>query len=607
MTRHRPIWILALTLAAAACRPQAEPSSADPASLRATPAGPLVGAVGMYGDHVWRGIPYAQAPTGERRWRAPRPLPAWTETLQALASGSPCPQYPSAFGGVAGPADGVAGNEDCLFLNVFAPRFTADQVPRDTGRLPVMVWIHGGGNSIGEAGFVDGGRLATDERVIVVALNYRLGPLGWLRHAALREGATPAEQSGNFALLDLVRALEWVRDNIDAFGGDPGNVTIFGESAGGRNVFSLLLAPQAKGLFQRAIVQSGGLLTSDPAEAENAVDATPPGHVASSHEALLRLLQHDGAADRAAATAQLAAMSPAAIAAYLRGKPAAEFLGAYEPYRNNGMISMPQVFADGVVLPVGDPLRQFASADGWNRVPVMLGTNRDENRLFMFADPRWVTRYFWIVPRLRDEALYVATADLMARQWKATGADQPAAAMRGVEDDVYVYRFDWDEQPRMLGADLSTMLGAAHGFEIPFVFGHFNLGRQADVMWTDANSPGREQLSAAMMEYWVNFARTGRPGSAAGVEWLAWDPSSPTAPKYVVLDTPAGGGIRMAHDTQTVQGVLDSVASDPRLADARARCTVYHDLAQWARGLRRSDYDALAACKEYPFEEYPWS
>jgi len=288
-------------------------------------------------------------------------------------------------------------------------------------------------------------------------------------------------------------------------------------------------------------------------------------------------------------------------------KTAADILGAYEPYRNNGMINMPQVFADGVVLPVGDPLRQFASPDGWNQVPVMLGTNRDESRLFMFADPRWVTRYFWIVPRLQDEALYVATADLMAKQWKATGADQPAAAMRGVEDDVYVYRFDWDEQPRMLGADLSTMLGAAHAFEIPFVFGHFNLGRQADVMWTDANSPGREQLSAAMMEYWANFARTGKPGSAAGVEWLAWDPSSPTAPKYVVLDTPAGGGIRMAHETQTVQSVLDAVATDPRLVDARARCVVYHDLAQWARGLRRAEYDALAACKEYPFDQYPWS
>ena len=136
------------------------------------------------------------------------------------------------------------GSEDCLYLNVYAPQFAQTAVPAGEARLPVMVWIHGGGNTIGEAGFYDGGNLAVTHRVIVVTTNYRLGPFGWFRHAALNgEGTSDLDHSGNFGTLDLIRALQWVQENISAFGGDPGNVTIFGESAGGTNVFTLLLSP----------------------------------------------------------------------------------------------------------------------------------------------------------------------------------------------------------------------------------------------------------------------------------------------------------------------------------------------------------------------------
>ena len=603
--------VLLLALLAACSSSAPTPHAADPATARNPPAGPVIGAADAGGGHAWLGIPYAQPPTGERRWRAPQPAPAWTATREALSFGAPCPQYASELGGVPGPQGTVVGDEDCLFLNVYAPRFAAGEVPSGDQRLPVMLWIHGGGNSIGEAGFYHPGKLAADQRVIVVSVNYRLGPIGWLRHAALREGATPAEQSGNFATLDLVRALEWVRDNIGAFGGNPDNVTIFGESAGGQNVFTLLLAPQAKGLFHRAIVQSGGLWTSTPAEGEHFTDDAEPGDAQSSNEILVALLRQDTAGmDRAAARAKLAAMSPAEIAAYLRGKSAADIVSAYDAWPN-GMIEMPKVFGDGVVLPAGDPMPRFAQPGGWNQVPVMLGTNRDENRLFMFGDPRWVKMYFWVVPRLRaDENLYVTTSEYLAKNWKATGADQPAASMRAVGDDVYVYRFDWDEQPTMLGADLSLLLGASHGFEIPFVFGHFDLGRRGNVMWTDDNLPGRQQLSAAMMGYWAEFARNGDPGrggDASGVEWAAWDPSSPAAPKYLVLDTAAGGGIRMSSETVTVDGLREAIAADPRLADPRTRCSVWHDLSAWARGITRAEYDALPECKAYPFEQYPWS
>ncbi|MBX3024006.1 carboxylesterase family protein [bacterium] len=608
MHRTRSLALLVVLIAGACGRAGRPPATVDPTSARTLPAGPVVGAAGDAGEHAWRGIPYAQPPTGARRWQAPQPLPPWQETRQALRAGSPCPQYASPLGGVPGTDGTVVGDEDCLYLNVYAPRFAPGDVPTGAQRLPVMLWIHGGGNSIGEAGFYHPGRLAADERVIVVTTNYRLGPLGWMRHAALRDGATPVEQSGNFATLDLIAALQWVRDNIAAFGGNPDNVTIFGESAGGQNVFTLLLAPQAKGLFHRAISQSGGLWMSSPAQAEHFVDDAEPGDARSSNEVLLALLQRDGAADRAAARARLAAMSPAQIAAYLRGKSAAEILAVYTPFPRNGMIEMPKVFRDGTVLPDEDPMARFARADGWNQVPVILGTNRDENRLFMFGDPHWVTRWFWIVPRLRNEPLYVVTSEYLARNWKATGADMPAAAMRGNSDDVYVYRFDWDEQPRVLGADLSVMLGAAHGFEIPFVFDHFDLGPQGNVMWTDENRAGREQLSQAMMGYWAEFARTGRPGRGGDgtVEWLAWDARAPAAPKYLVLDTAAGGGIRMSSDVVTLEGLRAALASDPRLADPRDRCAVYHELSRWGRGFSRAEYDAAPECREFPFDQYPW-
>ncbi len=590
-------------------------AAADPATRRSTASGDVVGGEGRYGAHAWLGVPYAAPPVGERRWRAPEPPARWEGVRPALAPGAPCAQFASPFGGVPDAPTGTpVGQEDCLTLAVWAPRFSPGDVPRDAARLPVMVWIHGGGNTIGQTAFYDGGHLAAKHGVIVVAPQYRLGPFGWLRHSALRAGATSdAERSGNFATLDLARALEWVRDNAASFGGDPGNVTVFGESAGGQNVFTLLLAPQARGLFQRAIAQSGGTWTSTPEEAERLRDATPPGHVQSSGEIVLRLLQRDGqASDRAAAEARLAAMSDAEVAAYLRSKSTTEILGAYEPSRATGMIDMPRAFADGAVLPAGDALEALGRSDGHAHVPVVLGTNRDENKLFLFADPAHVRRRLWVLPRFVDQPRTLASARALSRMWKATGADEPAGRLGASQDEpVYVYRFDWDEEPHVLGADLAAMLGAAHGFEIPFVFGHFDLGREGNVIFTEDNAPDREALSEAMMSYWAEFARSGVPGRGRGGDLPEWQPRSSAgagSSGTLLLDTATGGGIRMAPVAETRAGVLASVDSDPELATQRDRCRVYHDLAQWSHALAKSDYPRAgqAGCAEFPYDEYPW-
>ena len=610
MRRLTLIAIAASLLTCSACRrAEVKQPVADPASRRVIWSGEVLGFVSHYGSHAWLGIPYAAPPVGDLRWRAPRPPGTWAGTHEALAFGSPCVQYSSIFGGVAtAPPGQPVGSEDCLYLNVWAPRFDAAEVPTGEKRLPVMVWIHGGGNTIGEGGFYDGGNLAATEDVIVITFNYRLGPFGWFRHASLRgAGTSDLDRSGNFGTLDLVRALEWVRDNISAFGGDPGNVTVFGESAGGTNTYTMLLSPQAHGLFHRAIVESGGLGFSDVTSAENFTDDAEAGAENSSNEVLLRLLQRDGAGDRAAAKARLAAMSAAEVESYLRGKKAFDLLTVYTPMPGAGMFRMPKVFRDGVVLPSEEPMQALSRPDGYNHVPVILGTNRDENKLFMFNDPHWVRKFLWIIPRLRDEKMYNVTAEYLAKMWKANGADEPAAAMAASgAPGVWVYRFDWDEEPHVLGADLSMMLGAAHGFEIPFVFGHFELGKAGDAIFTEKNAPGRQALSAEMMSYWAQLAYSGNPGRGRDgslPEWKRWQDAGPG---YIVFDTPEGGGLQISRQTVTAAAVLGAVEADPRLTSPRERCMVYHDLATWSVSFSSDDYASREPCADYPYDKYPW-
>lgn len=608
--------ILAALVVAGGCRHAVrEQRVLDPASRRVTASGTVAGYVGAYGSHAWLGIPFAKPPVGALRWRAPQPAQAWTGTREALNFGSACTQFPSPIGGLdtAGAGQPV-GSEDCLYLNVYAPRVAESEVPTGSARWPVMVWIHGGGNSVGTGALYNGGNLAATHKVVVVTINYRVGPFGWFRHASLRgEGTNELDRSGNFAILDIIRSLQWVRDNVGAFGGDPGNVTIFGESAGANNVYMLLLAPQAHGLFHRAISESGSLNMNTIAEAEHFTDDGEPGHTNSSNEVLVRLLIKDQRApDRAGAKELLAAMSATDVEGYLRGKTNFEILLAYMPTPATAMIDMPKVFSDGAVLPQDDPMQHFTRADGYNRVPVIVGTNREENKLFLFGDPKRVQRLFWLVPHLRDQAGYSLSAEYMSRFWKAAGADEPAAAMRTTQDNVFVYRFDWHEEPRVMGADLSMMLGAAHGFEIPFVFGHFDLGRQANVIFSHDNEPGRLALSKQMMSYWAEFAYSGAPGRGRDgqqPDWLAWDISAPTNPKFVILDTPADGGVRMTSSgTQTTAGVLAAVDTDPRLPTQRDKCMIFHDLVNRSRTFTKQDYPTAgkSGCAAYPFDTYPW-
>jgi para-nitrobenzyl esterase len=602
---------IALCALGAGCHREAAeiPAVADPTATRTLAGGTVVGFTGRYGAHVWRGLPYAQPPVGPLRWRAPRPPAGWAGTRSALAEGPYCVQMPSVFGGVEARDHAHAvGQEDCLYLNVFAPRFPPEALAKQGARLPVMVWIHGGGNVVGHGGRYDGGALATTEQVIVVTINYRLGPFGWFRNAALRADAEGEDDlSGNYGTLDMIRALAWIRDNVAAFGGDPDNVTVFGESAGARDVFTLVLSSRARGLVHRAIVQSGGTATTTLEEAEGFTDATSPGHRNSSNEILLRLLANDGkgAGDRAAAKARLAAMSPATIAERLRALPAANVIEAYARESQEGLIDVPQLFRDGVVLPAGEPLEALARGD-YNRIPTILGTNKDENKLFMALNPEFTWRLLGLVPVIRDPALYDATASHLSRHWKARGADEPAMRMRTAQGPpLWVYRFDWDEEPTVFTVAVSRLVGAGHGIEIPFVFGHWDLGSQTKILFSAADAPGRLVLSKQMMRYWASFARSGDPnvaGPGAPPSWLPFD--APDG-RFLVLDTEAGGGIRMERGHITADQALAEVDADPVLATPKAKCDVYRHFVRWARQPTRAEYPHMVggACAQFPLPD----
>ena len=611
MTHVTPILLaLALfSLPTLGCRPAELTGHLEDETLRTLAQGAVQGFAHSEADaHVWLGIPFAQAPVGELRWRAPRPPEPSDETLEAVAFGPSCVQ----FAGPAGARDGAdsgerSGSEDCLTLNVFAPAVAADAVPTASGRFPVMLWIHGGGNTVGDTVLYDASRLAVEGQVIVVTAQYRLGVLGWFSHPALRgDGTTADDRSGNYGTLDLVRALEWVERNIGAFGGDPRNVTIFGESAGGSNVFSLMLSPRAAGLFQRAIVQSGGLGTDTRAEAENWHDDPEPGNAYSSHEVLAHLLVREGrAADRKAARATLEGMSMEETGAFLREQTPDALLSAFSGEGFGGMYETPRLLRDGRVLPDAEPMDALR-AGFYNRVPVMIGSNAHENRLFALFSSEHVSQVFGGLPvRVRDLRAYQLEADYPSKLWKARGVDGPAAAMRAAQGpSVYAYRFDWDDEGSLLWLDLADLLGAAHGMEIPFVFNRLRFFGMRWPIFQKSRSEIDMRLADAMTSYWAAFAATGSPGRGRNGSLPAWTAWGEDGNTFMVLDSEDDAGLRMVDEHVTREGVFAEMDADGRFRTFVERCYIYAGFLRWGN-LTHAEYEAANAgkCKDVPLKE----
>jgi para-nitrobenzyl esterase len=488
---------------------------------------------------AWLGIPYAEPPIGDLRWMAPQNPQSWNDIFVTDRFCSGCTQYggyftymdPSTYGE-------LVGSEDCLCLNIWRPA-------TEDNNLPVFFWIHGGGNSIGEAGLgvYDGANMAHHSNVIVVTVNHRLGPFGWFNHFALKTGDA-LNDSGNFGTLDIIKALGWVSENISRFGGDPDNVTIAGQSAGGYNVLSLMLSPLAEGLFHRAVVQSGPQMSTSSVEEGQE----------KAQGVITELLLADG---YSAAEAQefINTQPRQLLAAYLRSKSPEDIYTHYTQAASGGLSELFPPFQDGPVIPQ-DGWKSFIRGN-YNKVPLIVGANKDEIKLFLpFVLSEGKDHGFYDLamhfdpdnPMELSQAceylglsllwipVYEAISVLVSRSMEFICVDLTASILSRHQESIYAYRFNWDDEPE----PFDFLTGGSHAIEIPFVFGNFDRDEKSKwrYAWSEDNRIERERLSETMMSYWAQFVYTGNPNRKDLPPWHPW-PNAPGAYKRIVFDSHA--------------------------------------------------------------------
>ena len=479
--------------AASGSRSGAPIMTTDDGAVRGTTAGTVA---------EFLGIPYAAPPTGNLRWRPPAPPAGWRGVRDATQFAPSCPQPASPFL-PPGPF-----SEDCLYLNVYTPNRDADhRLLRggDEDGLPVLVWIHGGGLTEEAGRNYDGSKLAADGTV-VVTINYRLGALGFLAHPAL--ASRPGGPAGNYGLMDQQAALRWVRDNIAQFGGDPHNVTIAGQSAGGLSVLAQMVSPGSRGLFQKAIIQSGSF----------ALNQRPLADAEAAGEAF---------------AAQ--AGCPDQTAACLRQLPVSDLV-------NPNFVEIPGV-VDGKVLT--EPIGTALAAGQFARVPVLNGTNHDEERIFVtigltvsqgtdvLIPEQPVTTDNYQTDIAAALGVPAARAAAIAAEYPPAAYPSPDAAFSTLVGDAsfacpalqidqltsqrvptYAYEFNDDNAPQLFTPPGLVAPVATHESELPYLFDLPNAPFPAQL------SVGQQVLAASMRAAWANFAARGNPATRA-VPWPA--------------------------------------------------------------------------------------
>ena len=501
----------------------------------------------------WFDIPYAQPPVGDLRWRAPRPL----STPNNIVVDKPvtsCVQEASNYGGIAG--EGIVGTEDCLYLDIRAPKDFINK------KYPVMVWIHGGSNINGHKDYYNYSNLVAEKNVIVVAINYRLGALGWFNHPAIQGLQEGIDKSSNFGSLDIIEALKWVQSNITAFGGNPDNVTIFGESAGAHNVYTMLATPLSKGLFHKAIAQSGYTISNS---LENAYDHQDENAYVTqgSWRMVEDLLAAQEDQSQTLKTQEqlhsiLKSVSATSIMALYVDKPG---VINYQPLTTNDGIVIPK---EGLASALGNPI--YAKT-----VPVISGANKDEVTLWLglhryFMDTRYLfTKWLPPIVSIKDPQLFNFWVRVRSQAWKARGVDEPLDALEQAGyKNLFAYRFDWDHQASSFFIDFPNILGAAHGTDISFVSGDYKYGPITSYIYPEGEA--REQMNQTFMNVWGDFAASGTPDTSLEFDWQAYTSAKKA---YVRLDKDEL--LALDFELETLTSVLAKIAANTH-ADPIEKC-----------------------------------
>jgi para-nitrobenzyl esterase len=500
----------------------------------------------------WDDIPYAEPPIGELRWKAPRDFQNNSNIIISKDNNF-CVQEPSTLGGAKGD-DEIVGTEDCLYLDIKAPTKKSEKL------LPVMFWIHGGGNISGLKDIYDFSTMVKKHDVIVVSINYRLGPFGWFTHPSIQKNQNGIDKTSNFGTLDIIKALEWVNKNIILFGGDASNVTIFGESAGGHNVLSLLIAPQAKGLFHKAISQSGYTTSADLVSAYKQDSKTTYTHTSEFTVNELLKINYEGKD----------------IYSFLKDLSAYDFFSSYLGTYNS---EIPLLTNDGIVIPRIGLESALGQKDMLNNVPLIAGSNRDEVKLWIGLAEYFVEADFSFlgsiigIPRvkIKDEDSFEAFNYYRSNAWQLRGVIEPLSSLHAAKNyQTYAYRYDWDDHRKYIIADFQKLFGAAHATEIPLLTGNNKLvGDFGFLLYP--RGPSKRFTSNNMMRFWTNFAKSGEPGESSNK--IKWEKYSPDKQSFIVLDKKRN--MKTVEITSSYKTLIEELNDDSRVTNVEKCVIVY--------------------------------
>ena len=477
--------------------------------------------------NVWYSIPYAAAPIGDLRWAAPADPTAWTDVLDCTSIGNKAIQAGTDY---ATGETVVSGSEDCLNLDVYAPD--------NAKELPVLVYIHGGNNQTGSSTEIEGSQIVVDENCVYVSLNYRLGILGFNALPAFQNEANP---TGNYAMLDIAKALDWVRGNISQFGGDPNNVTVSGFSAGGRDVMAMLISPIFEGKFDKAVVYSGGMTVADEdASAERIAETVAP------------LVVEDGlAANEELAKEWLLSCDPAVVT-YMKSVSADRLC---QLMSNAGirMSVFPHLYADDVVIP-----SEGFDTKNYNSVPVLMLTGETEFSLFSAYDGYFYSPEVMSLDSKTQDLAKSFAIEYGSEMYRIFNAQCSAEKMFGnYDNNIYIC------QVRYGAGDSATqipMMGSFHGVFVPMFTDKHTYGSFANF-----NNAGYQNMATVFDNYLKNFLVTGNPNGEALTTWNNWTPANPVS---LVLDADANNAIVTVEDTSSsYKQIIGQMEADTTISD----------------------------------------